>query len=323
MTDQSAVTEGDLVAQQAAQWLARRHSGQWNMTDRLALEAWLNASSQHRHVYEQVSQMWRDLDAAKGALDSFRLAARQYRPQQSAKPRRSLPAGMGIAASLLLAFGAGYWYWIGFESHYLTARGESKTVTLADGSSVRLNTDSELTVRFNAGHRLVELRRGEALFTVIHDAGKPFIVAAGAGEIKDIGTRFNVYRQADRVAVSVLEGSVQITGHDDPLTLAAGQAVAYDLQGRLLPHQPIDIAAVTAWLEGTLVFSDTPLPEVVAQLSRYHAVSFDMADPKLARIKISGSFQADNLSLMLKTLQASFPIKLTQLDGEHIRIQPR
>ena len=311
------------IETQAAQWLARRHSGRWNLQDNLALQAWLAQDASHLEAYDNVSRMWRDMDGVQDGLAAMRAAARQYRPAAAATKRRLVPAA-GLVAGVLLAVTGAYWHWIGFEYHYQTGLGQTQTIALADGSSLRLNTDTALSVRVNANQRSVELQRGEAFFTVTHDPARPFTVSAGVNRIEDIGTRFNVYRQAQQVEVSVQEGSVQVVGSNDiQALLTAGQAAAFDENGERLSAAAIDLAEATAWLEGTLVFDDTPLLEVLNQLSRYYPIHFELANDRLNQIKISGRFQSGNLDALLKTLQASFPIKLTQVSDGHIRIDAR
>lgn len=296
------------------------------MHDQIELDLWLNQHPDHQQAYQNMSQMWSDLDDTTTGIAELRAAARNYRPAVVISRNSSRKKGLAMAASVLLAVSAAYGYWIGFEQIYRTAKGETQEITLADGSILRINTDSELGVRIGRGARRVDLHHGEALFSVAHDSTRPFVVNAGTGQIQDIGTRFNVYAQPNQVAVNVLEGSVQISSNAGAKTLAtlsAGESAAFDAQGNLIAGYQSDVQIATAWLDDTLIFSDLPLPQVTEQLARYHAVNFELADKRLNTIKISGSFQADNLALMLKTLQASFPIRITQLDGQHIRIQSR
>lgn len=314
------------VRQQAAEWLARRYSGAWTLHDNMALEAWLNGDPERRRVYRQLARLWNDLDAAKPGVADLTAAARRYQPQQSPARSGFNRTVWGLAAALLLATGSAYWHWLGFETRYRTAKGETQEIVLADGSTLRLNTDSELTVAVGSARRRARLLRGEALFEVEHDAARPFVVSAGEGRIEDLGTRFDVYVQDRRVAVNVLDGQVQIDSPANGETLAvlsAGDAAAYDGKGRLDPGYRSDVQNATAWLDGTLTFDDLPLPEVAAELSRYHPVTFDIADRRLADIRISGSFQSGNLAVLLKTMEASFPIRIIRLDAGHVRIESR
>jgi transmembrane sensor len=325
MADEPPAPSSD-IRHQAAAWLARRHSGAWTLRDRTALEAWLNGSPEHRRAYRQVARLWGDLDAVKPGVAELTAAARRYRPQTSRARSRLEGAAWGLAALLLLTAGSAYWHWLGFETRYRTAKGETQEIVLADGSTLRLNTDSELTAAVGAARRRVDLLRGEALFDVAHDAARPFVVTAGAGRFEDLGTRFDVYVQDHRVAVNVLAGRVQIDSPANGETLAvlsAGDAAAYNAEGRLVPGYRSDVQSAASWLDGTLVFDDMPLPQVTAELSRYHPVSFELADRRLADIRISGRFQSGNLAVLLKTLEASFPIRITRPDAEHVRIERR
>lgn len=313
------------IKNQAADWLARRHSGEWERSDQMELDAWLSASRAHRDAYQRLTSMWNDIDNAKADFAKLRHDARAYRPAAPDTRMSFKFAALGLATSLLFVIGTAYWYWIGIETTYMTAKGETQEIALADGSVVNLNTDSELTVRYSHKHRRIELIRGEALFNVAHDTERPFSVKAGNGQIEDIGTRFDVYAQAKQVAVNVLEGSVQVTSRASTLplvTLSAGQAAAYDAQGQFIADYPANVQTATAWLDGLLVFDDIPLPQVLEQLSRYHPVTFKLLDQRLDDIKISGHFRTDNLSVMLKTLETSFPILITKLDGS-ILVQSR
>jgi transmembrane sensor len=124
----------------------------------------------------------------------------------------------GMAAALLIAFGAVLWVaGPGDWETYSTKVGEQRALELADGSIVHLNTDSKIAVRLTDTSRTVRLTQGEAFFTVEHDAKRPFLVHAADAVIQAIGTRFDVYRRPNSTRVSVIEGLVQISGGGDPV----------------------------------------------------------------------------------------------------------
>jgi len=107
-------------------------------------------------------------------------------------------------------------------------------IQLSDGSRIDLNTDTELSIQYTWTARSVKLERGEALFSVVHNPEKPFEVIAAGGRIQDIGTRFNIYRQADRVSVTVLEGEVSVAAKQNATAqnLIPGQQISYDSTGQ-------------------------------------------------------------------------------------------
>jgi transmembrane sensor len=195
---------------------------------------------------------------------------------------------------------------------YRTTKGEHSRIELSDGTRIDINTDSELRVAYTWSRRSVTLNQGEASFSVTHDAGKPFEVGAAGGLIRDIGTQFNVYRQKDRVAVTVLEGEVSVasgTGRNAQ-RLRPGMQLTYTGNGDIKLLEAVDTDSVTAWRENRLVFKGAELGEVLEQLGRYHAVDLMLGDASLQHLKVSGSFSTGDLDLALNTIAAGLPVKV-------------
>lgn len=303
-------------------WLVRRQSEDRSAEDDRAFEAWLAASAEHRRAYADIEALWSGLDRYKSRSFPLRDAARAYRPPPPRPVLRYWAVGLALSLTVaLVVLLAPRWWNDNLETVHRTARGERQTIMLADGSQVELNTDTELRVRINSEIRSVWLARGEALFTVTHDSGRPFEVMSGNGRIRDLGTRFDVYHGPDRVSVTVLEGRVQITTDRSNATLlGAGHKVAYTPNGQLSAVSKADLAALTAWREGRLVFHRQTLAEAVAQMARYHAVEFVFEDPTLATLKISGTFKTEDLRLFVSTLEATYPLKATVIGGHFIRL---
>ncbi len=308
--------------QQALDWLISKDSGTWSYADQRAFEAWLVADPTHREEYEAARALWQTLEQFKPHIAAQREAARRYRGagpwyRSAWVPRLAL----GIAGAFVVAMGLQRWNVT--TASYATHKGERQTVTLADGSTILLNTDTALEVRFAGDRRAVAMRRGEAFFSVVHEAKRPFEVVAGGGRIRDLGTRFNVYAQPERVAVAVLDGEIDVTTGQTrtPQALKAGQSISYDNAGELSSIGPVDVPAISAWQAGKLFFHDRPLSEVLVQVARYHSVELVLADPELKTLKISGTFNTNSLPLFLRTLEAGFPVKAEVLDGRHIRLR--
>ncbi len=341
------------IRKQAIQWLIAKNSGTWSSADQQTLDAWLAEDKLHLQHYAQMQQLWGGMDTFKDKDFPERQAALHYQPptnldnivnfpglnqtdntidrqitkaQPVAQATRSsahwLKTGFAVAASLLVVLGVQTYRQTGIE-HYQTSKGEQKTIFLADGTQIALNTDSEITVDMHMFQRKVQLNRGEVLFNVSHNPLRPFEVTAGNGRIRDIGTRFDVYAQINRVDVAVLEGDVDITtrAQQSALSLTAGQAATYDANGKLNPTAMPNPQTLTAWEHGKLIFADQPLEDVLTQIARYHTVEFQIADPKLRQLKISGTFKTANLQLLLETLEAGFPIKAQIIDSQHVRLQ--
>ena len=113
-------------------------------------------------------------------------------------------------------------------ARYVTRHGEQLTQHLEDASTLVLNTDTSVTIRYSRTERRVELEHGQALFEVKHDPARPFHVNAGSAEISDVGTTFEVYLRPDSTLITVLDGEVtvqspQARGKAVPTPVAAGQ----------------------------------------------------------------------------------------------------
>jgi len=298
---------------QAIDWLLRIRSENCTEAERHAFNTWLEESASHRQAYETAQSQWQWMDQFKSMSFPARDAALHYRKKS---PRRMLK--YSAAASLLLALGLTAFMpngWLGIPHTYIAEKGNHQAITLADGSSIELNTESEVRVHFNHWRRNVEMIKGEAFFTVTHDAERPFEVRAGNGRIRDIGTAFEVYIKPEQVIVAVQEGivSVQAAGKRE---LTAGQQLAFNGSGEFQTLQGQDIAGLTAWRQGKLVFRDRPLDEVLAEVGRYHDTRIHLQNETLRRLRVSGTFHTAELDNTLDAIATILPVNIDHV-GEH------
>ncbi len=298
---------------EAARWLARRRNGDYSPEEQKAFLRWLNAAEANRKAYEDAKNLWEQMGGLEAIAGQQLLEARAHLAQARRRPVRRRAIGFALAASVaaVLTWNIG---WLDFadEHTYRTAVGERQAITLADGSRIDLDTNSEVAIRYSRRIRELKLVHGQAAFTVAHGDARPFDVLAGNGRIRDIGTQFDVRWHPDRVSVAVLEGAVEVSGGGAARHLRQGQRLSYTPQGNFSNTEPADIAAIAAWREGKLIFNDQPLGEVLAELGRYHAASLTVMSPAIMDIKVSGIFPADDLGLALKTIAATLPVRLTQ-----------
>ena len=293
-------------------WVTRLHSGDCTDADRQTFAAWLAEDEANRTAYQEIKVFWDSLSQiephAKPRLDEARAYLRKERQ------RRRTVSGKRLAGVLSLILMIGFsprWWALITTHHYRTAKGESNSIQLSDGSHIDLNTDTELSVQYTWTKRSVKLEHGEALFSVVHDTSKPFEVIADNGLIRDIGTRFNVFKETGRVSVTVLEGEVSVTASSISRNLTPGQEISYDSTGKMSALVNADIAAITAWQNGQLVFKSQPLSMVLEQLGRYHYVTFQVTDRHLQALKVSGVFPSNNLKLALDTIAGALPVKIS------------
>ncbi|MDO9048402.1 MAG: FecR family protein [Methylobacter sp.] len=324
MTDTHNTPSGSLH-ELAVFWVTRLHSGDCTDEERHDFEAWLAQSEAHRIAHQEVAAFWEGLSQIEPLAAPQLAAARAYL-RKTRQSRRTLTkkrlAGV-LSLILITGFSPLWWSWLSTDI-YRTAKSESTSIQLSDGSRIDLNTDTELSVQYTWTTRSVKLERGEALFSIVHNPEQPFEVIAAGGRIQDIGTRFNIYRQADRVSVTVLEGEVSVAASQSSTVqnLIPGQQISYDSTGQTSLVSPVDIDAVTAWQKGQLVFKGRPLSIVLEQLGRYHDTLLQVPDSRLQSLKVSGVFPTNNLSLALNTIAGALPIKVTQTATNTFVIAP-
>lgn len=310
---------------EAARWFARRCSGDCSSEEQQAFLRWLNAGEANRKAYEDAESLWQQLGGLETIAGRQILEARAHLTQARRRPLRRRAFAFALAASLTaVVVWSADWLSYRDDRTFRTALGERQTVTLADGSRLELDTDTEVAVHYSRHSRELKLVRGQAAFTVAHGDTRPFDVLADNGRIRDIGTQFDVRRRADRVEVAVLEGAVEVFVPNVAAarSLRQNQQLSYTPQGDFSAVESIDAAATAAWRKGQLVFKGQPLGEVLAELGRYHVASLTVTSSRIMDIKVSGTFPTDNLELALTTIAATLPVKLTrtgpqswQLDG--------
>ncbi len=209
-----------------------------------------------------------------------------------------------------------------------TGVGGRDSLVLPDGSQVVLGPGSELTIAEGFGQtaRRVSLR-GDAMFTVVHDARTPFVVAANGTDIRDIGTAFAVHSDAGGVRVVVTEGVVEVehaTTPGAPTTLTAGDIATVSTGGAISARRGAGTADDLAWTRGQLVFRDTPLVEVGEDLRRWYGVHLDIRDAAVGRRPLSASFQGDSIGHVLDVIGRTLGVSLERRgDTVVVRNVPR
>ena len=202
---------------------------------------------------------------------------------------------------------------------YQTAHGEQGTWQLPDGSTLRLDSETAVTVHYSSAGRMVELNRGQLWVAVAHGDRRPFHVRAGDAEVLAVGTEFDVYRMRSSTRVTVLQGQVAVSvvnaGTQRTLRVRTDQEV--QLIDGVLPDAaaPAHRRETTAWLEKKIVFERRPLGEVAEEFNRYNAVPFTIDDPTLRRLPISGAFDVADVDSFAAFLQSLQGVRIEKLPG--------
>lgn len=244
-------------------------------------------------AYRRVEAVWRESPGLRSnpAIADALAGARSRSRKAAVRGRRSVLfgglAGTGAIALVL----AGTWLWSGRDA-YSTRVGEQRTIQLADGSRVSLDTDSRVRVRFNDQERQIELQRGQALFSVAKDGGRPFVVQAGDTRVTAVGTVFDVRRAEEGVRVTLVSGVIDVdTPQPDspPRRLVAGQQVR--VESAQVSTRTVDVDIETSWASGQLVFTDIPLEQAVSEMNRYLTAKIEIDDPAIRSVAVNGVFR--------------------------------
>jgi len=222
------------------------------------------------------------------------------------------------AAAVVLLVGAAYlgWSMLSVQT-YQTGYGQTQTVILPDSSVVTLNANSRLDYRYVKSSLLREVTlEGEAFFRVksIIQAGSPvkFTVFTNNLDIEVLGTEFNVHHRHGDTEVVLEEGKVKVSHQSQELLLDPGERVELKKGESQLTKMAIELPLYTGWRNNLLVFEQTSLAEIAQILEDQYDLTVLFDDPKLARKTFRGTYPADDISILLKTLEKSVDIQNTE-----------
>ena len=191
------------------------------------------------------------------------------------------------------------------------ALGQRQQLELADGSRVELNSGSHLIIEKRLRSRQMELRHGEALFTVVH-ADTPFIVRSQGVSVRDIGTVFDVRSDASGVDVAVIEGAVEVSSNRSAAVRLNGGQQLRASSSHFGDVRPVNVAALTAWRQNKLRFDGTPLSEVIADLQHYRSKPLRLADAQVGELRLSGEFDSNSVEALIGLLPSILPVSLAR-----------
>ena len=330
------------IDEEAAAWTWRLDRGALTPEERSRLTSWLRQDARHRRALGELNRTWRSLDRLSQARRGEKIAtlARATRP---ASPRRRSSMRWAAAAALALALIGSPWWLarMAGTQEYSTAVGQERTVRLADGSVVALNTNTRIEVRFSGARRDIYLLRGEAHFHDTPDPARPFFVHAGETMVQAIGTRFEVRLHADRrIDVLVDQGRVEVRTGSGPAqgfgpfplalgpqrvrALSAGERLS--IEGERMREESVSprrIAADLAWRRGALVFDDEPLARAAAKVARYTRERILLEGRAVGRLRISGRFRTNDVPGFFKALATALPVRVIHRPPNRILLKLR
>ena len=317
------------IEEQAAQWLVRSEQPDWSEEQEAGLREWLDQSYSHKAAFWRLEHGWRKADRL-GALGSGAAVSAQREPA-FANWRR-----VGIAASIALMIALVPTYFITsrdisgvgqqtLEQQFSTALGARKTVALADGSKVELNTATLGRALVNDRRREFWLDRGEAYFDIVHDAARPFVIYAGPRTVTVLGTKFSVRRDGDRVTVNVIQGRVKVDlGPAQPAgpstTIGVGDTAVAEGASTIVASRSLEqVERAMSWRQGMLTFDNATLAEAAAEFNRYNARKIEILDEQAAQTRIGGTFEANNVDAFARLLREAYGVKV-EVDPGAVKI---
>ena len=331
----------ETINQEAADWLTKMDGGRLSTGERRKLRKWLAQDAGHEQALKRLTAIWTDMNFL---LNDYLLPQNQESTGMSSllgRYRWLLMPLTTACAALMIWFA---WAYVPQEvtdspevAYYSTEIGKRQLRRFSDGSTAHLNTDSGVEIEYTGSRRIVRLLRGEAMFDVVHDPARPFVVYAGDNEVQAIGTRFAVRLRSENIVVTVTDGQVQLTkriketGLSDVKKTLPVQEVFLVNKGEVLevsdkvsePVPPLKVEEAEldrrlSWLDGQLIFDNERLDQVVSEISRYMSLRIVIADPELRDLRISGRFRIGDAEALLDAIEVSMDIHISRVGDQLI-----
>ncbi|HWK55646.1 MAG TPA: FecR domain-containing protein [Hyphomicrobiales bacterium] len=318
----SAAIIDTALLKEAADWAVTLHYDTPTDTERQAFDRWRRQSPAHEAAWTRAQTVLRTFNQVPANIGKDALKSLEHRHDR----RQALH----LLGMLLLAAPTGWlaWRhapWQEWTADLRTATGEQKTITLADGTRLVLNTATAVDVAFTTTERHLALLAGEILITTATDPSptpRPFIVRTAQGSLRPLGTRFNVRRLDDSTRVAVFEGAVEArpAASTQAAVVQAGEQMAFTA-GALQAVQPADDNAAL-WERGMLLAKDMRLGDVINELARYRPGVL-RCDPAAADMLTSGALSLIDTDSALALLSRTLPLRIERRTRYWVTVGPR
>jgi transmembrane sensor len=223
-----------------------------------------------------------------------------------------------LTGLLLLAFAS--WLFWGKESRitHQTAYGETKQVTLPDGSTVFLNGNTSLSYAENWDEQ--QARRvwldGEAFFSVAHTATHQqfFVHTSEDFNVEVLGTTFNVLKRKDKTKVTLNSGKIRLNLKEEisaePILMKPGELVEVNDASSKIIKKAVNPEIYSSWKSSKMAFEDTSLADIIVLLEQTYGLTVEISDPTLLGLKFNGTVPSDNVDILLEGLSQLFDLNI-------------
>lgn len=279
---------------------------------------WRESSSANQRQYALMARLW-NLTEAEARSPGPPVPATTAAIVRAAERRRAVkrikgPLGRrlavwGIAAAAVLAIGLGVTRWRAAKAppgdfaatEFAAGVGETMTVTLNDGSFVRLAPDSRIRVSDGARERELWLE-GRAFFAVARDEDRPFTVHTAAGSATVLGTRFELQSDHRNLRLVVVEGRVAVSAGGTRVEV--GEREVGEVHDGSPPsvRQVENLSSLLQWPGGILVFQNTPLSRAAEEISRFFDRPVELTESVPADRRVTAWFGTETFEEVVQTL---------------------
>ncbi|WP_082551656.1 FecR domain-containing protein [Massilia sp. Root351] len=324
------------VARRAVEWLVELQSAETGDAARDGLERWRQQHPDHERAWQRIAAVNAQWRSALGGSAAAGRAASPFVSQVArgalldapqAGPHQARRRDAIKTLALLFGAGGGAWLaqehtpWRAWSADERTGVGQRRTIALADGGSIDLNTGTAINVRYSGAERRVHLVSGEILVRTGKDgAGRPFVVETVQGELRPLGTHFAVRQHAAHGRVDVFEGAVSVQPRGGPGRILQAGELARFSGSAVSPAEAVNGDSI-AWSDGMLVASGMRLDDFLAEVGRYRHGRLG-CDPAIAGLRVSGSYPLADTGLILDTLRATLPVETQFITRYWVTLRP-
>jgi transmembrane sensor len=305
------------VDREAHDWMTRFAAGRASPIDLAAFKQWSARDPAHVEAFARACRLWEAIGPASEILAGAYGQERGARIGRRALIGGALAASAASAAYLAVRPPLGLWPSLSeLAADYRTAPGEQRNIILAGGPSVDLNTRTSIALRTpsDGGTERIELIGGEAVIAARSGVRRAIEVIAGDGRVTANDAAFNIRYEHNIVCTSCIGGTVDVAQGNRSARLRPGEQIVYSSNGLGLVTT-VDLAVVTAWKDGMLVFHSIPLNDAVAEINRYRSGRIIVTNAALGRRLFNARFQIANVDGVIVQIQQVFGASVTALPG--------
>ena len=343
------------IKSEASAWIAQLETGELSGADLEAFREWMSRSPRHAAEIKRLAELSMELNVLTEMAEPLREVLMEYQPIVKSGFIRSVFKPVRVAVFVAVAgiiFSLLFYQQqaeITADESLLTTTsvGEYRDFELADGTKVKLNADSQIESDYDSRKRKVRLLKGEAFFDVKPDASRPFLVYARENYVRVVGTAFLVRLTKQDFEVTVTKGRVELAqvgtmteGRErklpakvdpnnaavtlqSPLILEAGQSVSITTARAISPIVTLsdrELQRELSWREGLHDFSNTPLEDVVNELTRHSPLEIEIADPAIRHLKFGGIFRTGETEPLFDALASTYGIDVQYISENKVRL---